>query len=106
MNKNKYDKRTANKHFKSQLEISSLPLGTNPENCFEQINTYGTYEIQPTCNTDNDFPAISQGLPSKEIADIPEDFDQGIRPKLNEDGEENKTRSSDSVVQGYASETK
>ena len=27
------------------------------------INTYGTYNIQATANTANDFPAIAQGTP-------------------------------------------
>ena len=34
-----------------------------PENCFELINKYGTYEIQPTNDSDNEFPEIAQGLP-------------------------------------------
>ncbi len=35
----------------------------NTENCFDQVNQYGTYEIQRTCDTANFFPAIAQGLP-------------------------------------------
>ena len=27
----------------------------------EMLNTFGTYNIQPTANTDNEFPAIAQG---------------------------------------------
>ncbi|MBR6531074.1 MAG: hypothetical protein IKT61_01065 [Clostridia bacterium] len=34
-----------------------------PETCDELIHKYGTYEIQPTNDSDNDFPKISQGLP-------------------------------------------
>ena len=33
-----------------------------PEDCFDLINQYGTYEIQRTADTDNEFPAIAQGL--------------------------------------------
>ena len=35
----------------------------NPETSSEMVNKYGTYEIQSTCDTDNEFPAIAQGLP-------------------------------------------
>ena len=34
-----------------------------PENVRELINMYGTYNIQPTANTDNVFPLIAPGLP-------------------------------------------
>ena len=31
------------------------------EDVFDLINKYGTYEIQPTCNTDKEYPQIAQG---------------------------------------------
>ena len=34
-----------------------------PEDCFDIVNRYGTYEIQRTADTENFFPAIAQGLP-------------------------------------------
>ena len=34
-----------------------------PEDCFDIVNRYGTYEIQRTADTGNFFPAIAQGLP-------------------------------------------
>jgi hypothetical protein len=34
-----------------------------PQNCFDLINQYGTYNIQPTVDTENTFPLIGQGLP-------------------------------------------
>ena len=34
-----------------------------PEDCFDLVNQYGTYEIQRTADTGNFFPAIAQGLP-------------------------------------------
>ena len=49
----------------------------------EMVNTYGTYEIQPTNATDCDFPAITQGLPSEDIMHHPSNFSEGIVPKLN-----------------------
>ncbi len=39
---------------------------SQPETVFELLNKYGTYEIQPTADSDNDFPKIAQGLPKKE----------------------------------------
>ena len=36
---------------------------SQPETVFELLNKYGTYQIQPTADSDNDFPKIAQGLP-------------------------------------------
>ncbi|MBQ0038037.1 MAG: hypothetical protein KBS74_05130 [Clostridiales bacterium] len=36
-----------------------------PESCFDVVNQYGTYNIQPTTNTENVFPLIGPGLPGK-----------------------------------------
>lgn len=33
------------------------------KDAFDMVNEYGTYEIQPTADTQNTFPAIAQGLP-------------------------------------------
>ena len=48
-------------NFRAPAELSALPYCTNPETCEEMLNTFGTYNIQPTANTDNEFPAIAQG---------------------------------------------
>ncbi len=32
-----------------------------PETVDDMVNKYGTYNIQPTCDTDNEFPCIAQG---------------------------------------------
>ena len=37
------------------------------KNVFDLVNEYGTYEIQPTCDTENQYPAIAQGYNSKII---------------------------------------
>ena len=34
-----------------------------PENVKDLINRYGTYNIQPTADTENVFPLIAPGLP-------------------------------------------
>lgn len=43
------------------------------KDAFDMINEYGTYEIQPTANTDNTFPAIAQGLPKDWNFDKPKE---------------------------------
>ncbi|MBQ7548909.1 MAG: hypothetical protein IJT03_04295 [Clostridia bacterium] len=43
----------------------SEPVQGQPEDCAELLHKYGTYEIQPTNDSDNTFPCISQGLPRK-----------------------------------------
>ena len=37
-----------------------------PQNSIEQINKYGTYNIQPTGDSDNSFPKIAQALAKAE----------------------------------------
>ncbi len=49
-----------------KAEISSIPIIDQPENVNELINKYGTYEIQPTADTLNDYPSIAQGLSQKD----------------------------------------
>ncbi len=39
------------------------PVMGNPETCDEILHKFGTYEIQPTAESDNNFPKIAQGLP-------------------------------------------
>lgn len=46
-------------------EISSNAVHGNPEDVFGMLNKYGTYEIQPTSDTENTFPLISSGLADK-----------------------------------------
>ena len=36
-----------------------------PESGFDLVNEYGTYNIQPTADTDNLFPLIAPGLPRR-----------------------------------------
>ena len=37
----------------------------DPDNSFDLINKYGTYNIQPTADGDHTFPMIAPGLPRK-----------------------------------------
>ncbi len=47
------------------MSITNVRSG-NPETASDLINYYGTYEIQPTANTDNTYPAIAQGFNKKQ----------------------------------------
>jgi hypothetical protein len=49
----------------SYTDFSSLYFSDQPENVTELVNKYGTYEIQPTAETENKYPAISQGIAKK-----------------------------------------
>lgn len=49
-------------HYK-ELEERIAYIPDSPETPYEMVNKYGTYEIQPTAETANDFPTIAQGLP-------------------------------------------
>ena len=44
---------------------SSEPVMGEPEDSFDMVNKYGTYNVQPTSQTENSFPHIAQGLPKK-----------------------------------------
>ncbi len=50
---------------KVPLEIPVDAIQGQPHTAFEQVNKYGTYEIQPTNDSDQRFPEIAQGLPKK-----------------------------------------
>ena len=61
INQNKKDSEKR-ENFNPPVEIPATAFASCPETCEEMINTYGTYEIQATANTENDFPAIAQGI--------------------------------------------
>lgn len=46
---------------------SSTPIMGQPETAIDMVNKYGTYEIQPTADTSNLYPAIAQGFNKKII---------------------------------------
>lgn len=47
------------------MEMSATPILGQPETVYEMLHKYGTYEIQPTNDSDNEYPAIAQGLPNE-----------------------------------------
>lgn len=42
-----------------------IPVFGQPESCADLVNKYGTYNIQPTADTENVFPLISHALPEQ-----------------------------------------
>jgi hypothetical protein len=68
MNKNEKKNLKDTKIDEYQIEMtpSAVSIGDAPDDSFQLINKYGTYEIQPTADTDNKFPTIAQGFSRKE----------------------------------------
>ncbi len=63
-------KRKDKDNFYSPVNISAIPFDTTPETALEMVNTYGTYEIQPTAVSDSTFPAIAQGIAKQDCPDL------------------------------------
>ncbi len=57
-------------------ELSAENFTRTPETVDEMLNSYGTYNIQPTAINENDFPAIAQGE-NKRMKDRPLEFFRG-----------------------------
>ena len=57
-------------------ELSVEKFTRNPETVDEMLNSYGTYNIQPTAVNENDFPAIAQGE-NKRMKERPQEFFRG-----------------------------
>lgn len=51
----------------STSQVSAVPTGGLPDTAFEMVNNYGTYEIQATADTKNQYPCIAQGYNPKII---------------------------------------
>lgn len=52
----------------TDVKKNTLPPFEMPdETAFDMVNRYGTYEIQPTADTENQYPAIAQGFNEKII---------------------------------------
>ncbi len=58
------------KHNRYARQVSETPSSdgiiSQPVNSYELTNKYGTYNIQPTSDSDHDFPKIAQGLPREQ----------------------------------------
>lgn len=56
---------TLSKKEKKPEETVGFSNAREPDDSFDLVNMYGTYNIQPTADHGNEYPAIAQGL-SKE----------------------------------------
>ena len=65
-NKKKNLKEQGVDEYQVELTPSAVSVGDAPDDSFQLVNKYGTYEIQPTADTDNKFPTIAQGFSRKE----------------------------------------
>ena len=45
-------------------EQSAVSIEGQPQNAYEMVHKYGTYNIHPTADSVNEFPEIAQGLPA------------------------------------------
>lgn len=57
------NKKDINNLSEKNLEAAISPVEGEPETSFDMVNKYGRCEIQPTCETQNEWPAIAQGVP-------------------------------------------
>ncbi len=51
---------------KETKKDAGFPNSREPHDSFDLINMYGTYNIQPTADHGNEYPAIAQGLSKAE----------------------------------------
>lgn len=56
-----------NKKINSEIRIESIH--GDPVDTFDMLNKFGTYEIQPTADTENLFPTIAQGNIRRQTTD-------------------------------------
>ena len=52
------------KKNRKRVSAAEAPQG-DPVDAQDTVSKYGTYNIQPTADTENLFPQISQGLPKQ-----------------------------------------
>ena len=53
------------KRKKDKKQTGTESVSGQPVDAFDMVNKYGTYEIQPTQESENAFPKIAQGLPKE-----------------------------------------
>ena len=71
-------KQSRGKREYANTELSAQAVGGMPEDAFDMLHKYGTYNIQPTADSDNEFPEIAQGLPKGKTV-------KELRPELEPD---------------------
>ncbi len=60
---------------------AAQPVHGEPTDVWDQINKYGTYEVQDTTDTDNTFPTIGPGGAGWSGANLPDAVKDKQRPK-------------------------
>ncbi|MBQ2236863.1 MAG: hypothetical protein II317_01980 [Clostridia bacterium] len=55
------------KKSKIEKEPSVLPKKIEDESSINMVNNYGTYEVQATADTNNQYPMIAQGYNEKQV---------------------------------------
>lgn len=58
--------------YSEQDEIPIHPIFGEPVDAWDQVNKYGTYEVQDTTDTDNVFPTIGYPGSWKACLDLPD----------------------------------
>ena len=62
MSNERKEKLEKNKKVSNLSEMRLENIKKPPETAEEQVNCFGTYEIQSTADNDNMYPAIAQGF--------------------------------------------
>lgn len=57
-----------------------------PEDCNELVNRYGRCNVQLTCATDNEYPAIAQGLSEETEKTLKNERDEWLHRNGKESG--------------------
>ena len=73
------DKRKSEKERKFSLTPSTQVVDGQPDSCNEMVNCYGTYNVQKTNATTNEYPAIAQGISEKTKKQTKKERDEWLR---------------------------
>lgn len=73
----------SNRNEKKERKFSSTPcmetVDGQPDSCNEMVNCYGTYNVQKTNATTNEYPAIAQGISEKTKKQTKKERDEWLR---------------------------
>ncbi|NLO44913.1 MAG: hypothetical protein GX107_00165 [Clostridiales bacterium] len=75
----KNENKNKNKDNQQCPTPSADAFHAQPKNVYEQINKYGTYEIQPTSDSGNEYPAIAQGMSRKKEKKLEKEREKWIK---------------------------
>ena len=72
-------KRKSEKERKFSMTPSTEVVDGQPDSCNEMVNCYGTYNVQKTNATTNEYPAIAQGISEKTKKQTKKERDEWLR---------------------------